>query len=197
MKKGSPILDYFKEITIVVIGVLIAVSVGNYKEKVDNQKYIEKTLLAIEKDIKLSQSDLDPVFNRHLELLEILREKLEGSEPIDPELTLGELIINFGGFQVAVSKSISLRFFINNKAELLEYDIISKLLDIETQSELLQLKTRRLSDFVYENIDKGGEEVIIKLAYLLNDILDSESSLLEFYSEFLDKNQKKLENKKK
>ncbi|MGB6268768.1 MAG: DUF6090 family protein [Olleya sp.] len=196
MKKGSPILDYFKEITIVVIGVLIAVSVGNYKERVDNEKYIEKTLLAIENDIKLSLADLDTVFNRHLELFELLREKLEGSKPIDPELTLGELIISSGGFQVAVSKSISLRFFINHKAELLEYDIISKLLDIETQSELLQLKTRRLSDFVYENIDKGGEEVIIKLVYFLNDILDSESTLLESYSKFLDKNQKKLEDEK-
>ena len=190
MKKGSPILDYFKEITIVVIGVLIAVSIGNYKERRDNDKYIEKTLLAIENDIKLSKSDLDTVFKRHLELFEIIREKLEGSEPIDPELTLGEMITSFGGFQVAVSKSISLRFFINNKAELLEYDIISKLLDIETGSELLQLKTRRLSDFVYENIDKGGEEVIIKLAYYLNDILDSENTLLESYSEFLDKNEK-------
>ena len=187
MKKGSPILDYFKEITIVVIGVLIAVSVGNYKEKVDNDKYIEKTLLAIENDIVLSQSDLDTVLNRHLELFEILREKLEGSEPIDPELTLGEMITSFGGFQVAVSKSISLRFFINNKAELLDYETISKLLDIETQSDLLQLKTGRLSDFVYENIDKGGEEVMIKLAYFLNDILDSENTLLESYSAFLDK----------
>ena len=196
MKKRGPILDYFKEITIVVIGVLIAVSIGNYKERVDNEKYIEKALLALENDIKLSQADMDTVFNRHLELFEILREKLEGSEPIDPELTLGELIINSGGFQVAVSKSISLRFFINHRAELLEYDIISKLLDIETQSELLQLKTRRLTDFVYENINKGGEEVIIKLAYFLNDILDSENALLESYSEFLDKNQKKLENEK-
>jgi len=196
MKKGSPILDYFKEITIVVIGVLIAVSIGNYKERVDNEQYIEKTLLAIENDIKLSRSDLDTVFNRHLELFEILREKLEGSEPIDPELTLGELIASFGGFQVAVNKNISLRFFINHKAELLEYDIISKLLDIETQSALLEEKTRRLTNFFYENIDKGGEEVIFKLAYYLNDILDSENTLLESYSAFLDKNQNKLENEK-
>ncbi|MBY5951600.1 hypothetical protein KUV23_11480 [Algoriphagus marincola] len=193
MKKGSPVLDYFKEITIVVIGVLIAVSIGNYKERADNEKYIEKTLLAIENDIKSSQPDLDTVFNRHLELFEILREKLEGDEPIGPELTLRELISDFGGFQVAVNKSVSLRFFINHKAELLEYDIISQLLDIESQSELLQSKTRRLTDFVYEEMDKGGEEVLLKFAYYLNDILDSEKSLLDSYLDFLDKNQQKLE----
>lgn len=196
MKKNNGVLNYLKEITIVVIGVLIAVFISNYKDSVDNEKYIEKTLLAIENDIKLSQSDLDTIYNRHLKLFEILREKLEGSEPLDPELTLVELIASSGGFQVTTSKNISLRFFINQKAELLEYDIISKLLDIETQSELLQLKTRRLTDFFYENIDEGGEEVFMKLAYYLNDILDSEHTLLESYSEFLDKNQKKLEYEK-
>ena len=196
MKKSNGILNYLKEITIVVIGVLNAVFISNYKDSVDNKNYIEKTLLAIENDIKLSQSDLDTVYNRHLELFEILREKLEGSEPINPELTLVELISSSGGFQVTTSKNISLRFFINQKAELLEYDIISKLLDIETQSELLQLKTTRLTNFFYENIDEGGEEVFMKLAYYLSDILDSEHTLLKSYSEFLDKNQKKLEYEK-
>ena len=145
--------------------------------------------MAIENDINLSQSDLDTVFNRHLELFEILREKLQGSQPIDPELTLGELITSYGGFQVAIIKCISLRFFINHKAELLKYDIISKLLDIETHSDLLQVKIKRFSEFVYDNINKGGQEVVIKLAYYLNDILESEGALLESYSDFLNKNQ--------
>lgn len=193
MQKGSPILDYFKEITIVVIGVLIAVSISNYKERADNEKYIEKTLLAIENDIKLSQADLDTVFNRHLELFETLRDMLESTEPIDTDLTIGTLISSSGGFQVTVSKNISLRFFINQKAELLEYDIISKLLDIETQSQLLEQKTTKLMDFMFENVDQGGEEVFIKFAYLLNDILDSENTLLESYREFLDNNQSKIE----
>jgi hypothetical protein len=195
MKKASPILDYFKEITIVVIGVLIAVSIGNFKERVDNEKYIEKTLLAIENDIKLSQSDLDTVFNRHFELFEILRPMVEGSEPIDPELTLYRLLTDFGGFQVAITKNVSLRFFINNRADLLDYNVISQLLDIESQSSLLQEKIRRLSDFINEDMDKGGQEVFSKFAIYLNDILDSENSLLESYSEFLKHKQNKSEDK--
>jgi hypothetical protein len=157
---------------------------------VDNEKYIEKTLLAIENDIKLSQSELDTVFNRHLELFEIIRPMVEGSEPIDPELTLYKLLADFGGFQVAFNKNISLRFFINNKAELLDYNTISQLLDIESESDILQEKIRRLSDFMNENMNKGGEEVFFKFIVYLNNILDSEHSLLESYSEFLDQNQK-------
>jgi hypothetical protein len=194
MRKRNQILDYFKEITIVVIGVLIAVSIGNYKESVDNEKYINKTLLAIENDIKLSQSDLDTVFNRHLELFETIQPMVEGSEPIDPELTILKLLMDFGGFQSATIKNISLRFFINNKAELLEYNTISQLLDIEYQADLLQEKINRLVNFMYGNLDKGGEEVFLRFAVYLNDILDSEQSLLESYSEFLEQYQKKLKN---
>jgi len=197
MKKENPILNYFKEITIVVIGVVIAVSIGNFKERVDNEKYIEKTLLAIENDIKFSQSDLDTVFNRHLELFEKLRPLVEGSEPIDPELTIYRLLTDFGGFQVAVTKNVSLRFFINNRAELLDYNIISQLLDIESKSTLLQEKIRRLSDFINENMDKGGEENFSKFVVYLNNILDSEQSLLESYSEFLNHKHNNLEDKNK
>ena len=120
MKKGNKILDYFKEVTIVVIGVLIAVSIGNYKENLDNKEYLRKTLEAIENEIVTSQVEIDTVLSRHVALLE----KLESS---DIRMTLGEFISSSGGFQAALIKNISLRFFISNKAELLEYEIIAQL----------------------------------------------------------------------
>lgn len=72
MKKKSRITYLLQEIAIVVIGVLIAVSIGNYKERGDNKRYIKKTLLAIENEIKSSQVELDTVLNRHVKLFEIL-----------------------------------------------------------------------------------------------------------------------------
>jgi hypothetical protein len=47
MEKRKEHLGYIlRETVIVVVGVLIAVSINNYKEKFDNEQYIEKTLLA-------------------------------------------------------------------------------------------------------------------------------------------------------
>jgi hypothetical protein len=183
MKKTKNILDFLKEISIVVIGVLIAVSIGNYKENKDNERYIEKTLLAIENEIKISQTEIDTVLNKHIKLYEILENEIGKNEQ-----TLGELISSSGGFQVASIQNVSLRFFVANKAELIEFDIISQLLDIESKSEMLSDKLKLLSDFAYDNLNDENEEVKIKFAYLLVNVIDGEQTLLESYASFLEKN---------
>jgi len=183
MKKRSRIGYFLQEIIIVAIGILIAVSIGDYKENKGNEKYIEKTLLAIENEIKLSQVELDTVLNKHLKLIQILENKIE-----DNEETLGELMMNSGGFQVASIKNVSLRFFISNKAELLEFQLISQLLDIELATNMLSDKTKRLTDFSYENLTIDNREVKIKFAYLVANVIDGEQTLLESYSSFLEEN---------
>ncbi len=190
MKKRNQILSFFKEITIVVIGVLIAVSVGNYKERLDNREYLKKTLTAIENEVTLSQSEVDSVLSKHISLYE----KLE-NEFSENEQTLGDFISSSGGFQVATIKNISLRFFISNKADLLKFEIISQLLDIELKTTILSDKIDRLADFVYDHINENNQEVVVKFTFLLSDVIDSEQSLLESYSEFLEENQKDLRDK--
>lgn len=190
MKKSNLIVDFFKEITIVVIGVLIAVSIGNYKEKLDNEKYLKKTLLAIKSEIISSQSEIDTVLERHLKLYE----KLENGF-VENEQTIGEFVSSSGGFQVASVKNISLRFFVSNKAELLEFELISQLLDIELKTTHLANKMERFADFVYENVNENDEQVMMKFAYLLVDVIDGEQTLLESYSDLLDENKKYLSSR--
>lgn len=190
MKKGSQLLDYFKDVTIVVIGVLIAVSVGNYKERLDDREYLRTTLAAIENEVTTSQGDLEMVLARHVALYE----KLE-SEFGENEQTLGEFISRSGGFQVAGIQNISLRFFISNKAELLQFEIISQLLNIELNTNILSDKLDRLANFVYDHVNENNEEVMVKFTYLLTDVIDSEQTLISSYSEFLEVNQMDLRDK--
>jgi hypothetical protein len=190
MNNKKQFLKFFKEITIVVLGVLIAVSIGNYKEKIDNENYVEKTLLAIENEIILSKSEIDTVLIRHLKLFEKLENEFGENEP-----TIGEFVSSSGGFQIASIKNISLRFFISNKAELLEFELISQLLDIELKTTQLSNKTERLSNFAYEHVNERDEQEFIKFAYLLADVIDGEQTLLESYSTFLDENKIYLKEK--
>lgn len=191
MKKNSRIVYFLQEIIIVAIGILIAISIGDYRESSDNQKYIEKTLLAIENEINLSQVDLDTVLNKHLKLLEIFENKIE-----DNDETLGELIMNSGGLQSATIKNVSLRFFISNKAELLEFKLISQLLDIELATNMLSDKLKRLTDFSYDNVTSDNDEVKLKFAYLLANVIDGEQTLMESYSSFLEENKSFLKANK-
>ena len=143
---------------------------------------------AFKSEIISSQREIDTVLERHLELYE----KLENGF-LENEQTIGEFVSNSGGFQVASVKNISLRFFVANKAELLEFELISQLLDIELKTTLLATKMERLADFAYEN----DEKVMLKFAYLLVDVIDGEQTLLESYSDLLDENKKYLNSRMK
>ena len=182
-------MGYFlQEIAIVVIGVLIAVSISNYKEKIDNENFIEKTLLAIENEIALSQTDLDTVLNKHQGIFEFVKDHREGNEQ-----ALGEMIGTLGGIQSASIKNISLRFFVANKAELVDFELISQLSEIESNTDILSEKMKRLVDFIYENIDHTEESVKLKFAYFLANVIDTEKSLLELYEDFLAENKAYLQ----
>ena len=65
------------EIATIVLGVLIAVSINNFKEQIDNKKYIAKTLLAIEQEIKLSKSEVDTTMYRHVAIIDSLENSFE------------------------------------------------------------------------------------------------------------------------
>lgn len=184
MKEQNKVLYFLQEVSIVVIGVLIAVSIGNFKENKDNENYIEKTLLAIENEIELSQAEIDTVLNRHLELYELLEHEIDNEDQ-----TLGEFIMSSGGFQVASTKNVSLRFFISNKAELLDFQLISQLLDIELMTDMLLDKVKLLRDFTYDHVNEGNKDTKIKFAYLLANVIDGEQTLMELYSSFLEENE--------
>lgn len=180
MTKGNHIIAYLREISIVVIGVLIAVSAGNYKEKLDDKRYLKKTLVAIKNEVTTSRAEIDSVLKRHFDLYRKLEEDFGQNEQ-----SLGEFVSSAGGFQVANIKNISLRFFVSNKAELLDFLIIGQLLDIELQTKLLSDKVDRLANFAYENVHQNDLETMTKFAYLLGDVIDSEQMLSEAYAEFL------------
>lgn len=183
MKNRSRIGYILQEITIVVVGVLIAVSIGNYKDRKDNRRYIRKTLLAIENEIMLSRVEVDTALNNHLILMASLENMIS-----DDEKALGELIGDLGGVQFPLVKNISLRFFISNKAELVDFKIISQLLEIEEQTNILSQKLKRLADFAYEHMNDKGSGNKRTLTYLLANVIESEEALLESYSDLLKHN---------
>lgn len=182
MKKRKSVVSFFKEIAIVVIGVLIAISLNNIKENSDNKNYIQKTMLAMEKDIQSSKNDLEDVLNKHL----ALAQNLEDLDEVNQQ-SLAELIGELGGVQFASIKNISLRFFISNKAELLDYELIAQLSEIEIQSDILSDKMDRLANHSVQHLNSTDMKDKIIFTYLLLEVIDSEKTLLQFYSSFLNK----------
>ncbi|MEO1218687.1 MAG: DUF948 domain-containing protein [Bacteroidota bacterium] len=177
-KKRNPFLRFLKEIAIVVIGVLIAASLNKFKEDIGNRRYINKTLDVIQKEIDYSQSDLNEVLDKHIVVIDSLNSKLDSGESIS------EILIEIGGIQKAEIKNIGLRFFISNKAELTDYELISKLSGIEGTSQILEEKMTRMMNFLFEHIEKRDRENKKKFLLHLSNVIDSEMKLLKLYSEF-------------
>lgn len=192
MKSNNRLVYLLQEIGIVVVGVLIAVSINNYKEKSDNEAYIEKTLLAIDNEINSNKTALDSVLNRHIEIYDFFER-----DSMDKEQPLGEILYSLGGFQIATVKNISLRFFVANKAELLDFELISYLLEIEQITNILSAKIDRLANFAYEHVNDSGEDARVRFTYLLMDIIDSERNLQRAYTDFLERHEAYLERKGK
>lgn len=173
-----------QEIFIVVIGVLIAISLNNLKESISNNNYVEKTLNVINNEIQDSRTEVDTILKIHYKMVETLEEL--GREENDQKL--GEMIVELGGFQKATIKNVSLRFFVANKAELVDFNVISQLLDIESRTEILSAKIERLADFVYENLNNTSVGSKLTFTFLLYDIIESEESLLAGYDDFINQN---------
>jgi hypothetical protein len=181
---NNRLLYLLQEIAIVVIGVLIAVSSNNYKEKSDNEAYIKKTLLAIEREIHDNKSGLDSVLERHIRIYEYME-----LDSVEEGQTISEMLYGLGGFQVAFIKNISLRFFVANKAELLDFQLISQLSEIEQSTDILSRKIDRLANFAYEHLSDSSEEARLRFSIMLMDVIDSESNLSEAYADFLESNE--------
>jgi|UPI000591D569 hypothetical protein len=181
---NNRLLYLLQEIAIVVIGVLIAVSINNYKEQSDNEAYIKKTLLAIEHEIHDNKTGLDSVLERHMRIYEYME-----LDSVEEGQTISEMLYDLGGFQVAFIKNISLRFFVANKAELLDFQLISQLSEIEQSTDILSGKIDRLANFAYEHLSDSSEEAKLRFSIMLMDVIDSESSLSEAYAEFLESNE--------
>lgn len=172
-------IGFFKEIIIVVLGVLIAVGINNYKENCEEEKFVSKTLSAIENEIEQSELEVEKTSKKHLQIVDSIHAAIHNDNE-----SLGQLMNRIGGIQSPDVKNIGLRFFISNKAELVEYDIISRLNDIENYTNSLHTKMNRMLDFLYENIEKKDAVIKEKFIYHLANVINSEQELLKLYNDY-------------
>ncbi|MBK7475433.1 MAG: hypothetical protein IPN74_05550 [Haliscomenobacter sp.] len=183
--KKQDVVSFFREIVIVIIGILIALSIDNWNENRNNEKYIDKALFAIEEEIKLNKTDMHRIVQRHKETIDAVAMHLNNDK-----ISLRQIIENSRGFQIAELKNIGLRFFISNKAELIDYEIISSLSEIEFLSEAVKMKTERLLNYLYDNMENTNEPAKNKFVIYLADVVESENGLLGLYDDFLNKQKK-------
>lgn len=78
---------------------------------------------------------------------------------------------------------------------MIDYEIISSLSEIEFLSEAVKMKTERLLNYLYDNMEGRNESTKYKFVIYLTDVMESENGLLDLYDNFLNKKKKPAYNK--
>ncbi|MDF4221929.1 DUF6090 family protein [Maribacter sp. M208] len=169
---NKTIIEFIKEIITIIVGILIALYINNWNEDRKDAKYIDQIFISMNKELRETNYDIDEKLIKQRTLIDSLNFYMK-----DDELSLSKVIEKSEGIFVPLIKLNSWKAISNSKIELIEYDKISVLSDIEEQKELLKMKADKLIDFIYVNYKETGEIKKEFLKVYMLEIISTEIDL--------------------
>ncbi len=174
------LISFLREIIIVIMGILIALSINTWNENRKDKAYINKALAAIHKEIKLNKTKLAPVIEKHARIRDSIQTHLK-----DESFSISQILSDAGGLQIANASNIALRYFVPQKTELIDFEIIIKLAQIEYHDKLVAYKMNKLVDHIYDHSESSLESDKLKSLIYIAEVLESEQGLMALYDDFL------------
>lgn len=178
--KSKEMLSYLRELTIVTMGVLIALLLSNFKENSQARRYHKASLETINSEIKSNHSSLERIIEKQSAFLDTLTKYVEDSS------TIVDLFRKTNGLQFATIHNSGLEFYQQNQLSSIEFEMMSSLINMRSSSELMYDKLEKLAEFTYSNAYSSSQESKKVVILHLQDVLNTEHQLLEFYKDFME-----------
>jgi hypothetical protein len=170
----------FIEMIPVILGVLIALFINNWKQTLDDQKFLKKIYSSVEREMELNLNEFSTLLPIQYALIDSLNYWKSNKE-----VSLIEALQKTNGLQIPTVKNTAWNSFLNSKLELIDFEVVSILTDVEEKKEVMNIKTEKLMDFVLNNTDSSdSRDKKILIIHLLN-LINSEKGLVETYEEYL------------
>ena len=169
----------------VVLGILIALLINNWKEKADDERFISRIFDSIEKEMKSNEASFNKELPMHYALIDTIDRYM-----VDEKISLTDIIIKGKGLQAPTVKNASWNSFLNTKLELIDFNTISILSEIEESKHFLNLKFSNLMDFILDNSESTDTVRKRMLRIQILNLVNSEEGLLKLYEEYLTKERK-------
>lgn len=170
MKKNFK--SFIKEIIPVIVGILIALFINNWNEGRKEKKYIEKIFLSVNKELAETDADIANILSLQKSYIDTLDFYFNNDK-----ISLKDIILKSNGINIPTIKLHSWKAISNSKIELVDYDKLSALANIEEQNETLSKKTERMGDFLYANINETGKDKKEIMKMLFMDIMGTEIAI--------------------
>jgi uncharacterized membrane-anchored protein YhcB (DUF1043 family) len=162
-----------KEIIPVIIGILIALFINNWNEERKEREYVSKILNSIQSEVGETQEDIEEKLVAHNALMDTLSTYLN-----DETMSLQKIMNKTNGITLPKVRIHSWKAISNSRIELLDYESLSILANIEEEKNLLNEKSKYLMNFLYNNIGEKSRYKKAILMGLVNDIIGTENWIL-------------------
>ena len=163
---------FFKEIVPIIIGILIALYINNWNENKKDGKYINQILSSMDKELKESNDDIKKKMPQQQTLIDTLNFYKKNDT-----ISIFDVMMKVNGIQIPKIRISSWKAISSSKIELLDYDRVSALANIEEQKETLLSKTEYLMNFLYLNIKDTSIDKKELIMLIMQDIIVSERDL--------------------
>ena len=163
---------FVKEIIPIIVGILIALWINNWNENRKDKKYINQISSSIDKELGETNEDI-------IDKIAIQKSLVDTVDfyKKDDKISILNIVMKAAGIHIPSIKINSWKAISNSKIELMEYDKVSTLANIEEQKELLKIKSINLMNFIYPNIKETGIDKKELLKLMMLDIISTEETI--------------------
>ncbi|MEZ5103778.1 MAG: hypothetical protein R2757_04745 [Draconibacterium sp.] len=166
------IKKFFNEMIPIIVGIIIGMYITNWNENRKDRNYINQILLSLNKELIETNKDIIDKLSQQESFIDTLDFYLN-----DNRISILDITSKAEGIYMPTIKLNSWKAIANSKIELIEYEKVSVMVNIEEQKDDLKMKTEKLVDFLYSNIyvtEKAKKEL---MKIMMSDIIGKEISL--------------------
>lgn len=162
---------------------MIALLINNWNEDRKDKKYLNQIFSSIEKELEESKADIKEVIPKQQALMDSIEIYLNNET-----VSLFDIVKKAdNGVNFATIKNNSWKAIANSKIELIDFEKLSVLSDIDEGKENLNLKNEKILDFLYKNLKETGQAKKEVFNIFIQDIIWTEENLQSQIEAFLKK----------
>ena len=163
---------FIKEMIPVIIGILIALFIDNWNSERKDKAYIKQVFTTINSELKESNEDIKSSIVKQESLIDSLEFYSNNKEVTVLDIVMKNKGIYGPSIRINAWKSVS-----NSKIDLIEYEKVTTLSNIEELKTNLNNKTQFLMSFLYSNINETDKNKKQTLKMILLDIITTERTI--------------------
>ncbi len=171
--------NFIKEIIPVIAGILIALFINNWSENRKDKKYVEQVFSTVKSELNETNQEIKDIIH----LQQALTDSIE-LYANNKNTTILDVVKKAKGIQIPKIKLNAWKAISNSKIDLVKYEKIASLSNIEEQKEILKDKTEYLMTFLYSNFHETDKSKKETLKMILIDIMQTEKTTQRIIEDF-------------